>query len=160
MRNNLILLAEQEAKLNYRGDSGEGLGNLQPLFEPFEGTDLSFDALNADWSGAFVYACVKKAGYPLPARYPDPRVGLTFASTLAWMRYARLPKIRRWHTDLTEIEEGDIVILSPTEQGIGQMGIVLSVGAFEMELAMGNYHNHSAIVSHSLTEGVLGFIRL
>jgi hypothetical protein len=40
------------------------------------------------------------------------------------------------------------------------MGIVLRAEDDVIELAMGNYHNHSAIVEHSVTDGVRGFIRL
>ena len=122
--------------------------------------DVSFDLLNADWSGSFVYMCTEKAGMGMPLRYPDTRVRHCFAAVSAWEQYARLPKIRLWHTAAEPPEVGDLAVLEHEPGGPGQMGVVLSVDGDMMELAMGNYHNHSAIVEHSTVEGVRGYIRL
>ena len=122
--------------------------------------DVTFDLLNADWSGAFVYLCTEKAGLGMPVRYPDTRVRHCFAAVSAWEQYARLPKIRLWHAASEIPQVGDLAVLERAPSGAGRMGIVLRVDVDTMEIAMGNHHNHSAIVEHPLQDGVRGYIRL
>ena len=160
---NLMLaqVAKKEAKKNYHGNTVAAISNLHPLMELFlEEEEVTFDLLNADWSGSFVYLCTQKAGMDLPLRYPDTRVRHCFAAVSAWEQYARLPKIHLWHSAAELPEVGDLAILEHAPGGPGQMGVVLRVDGDVMELAMGNYHNHSAVVEHSMTDGVRGFIRL
>ena len=161
MNRKLAQVAEAEARKNYHGNTTAAISNLHPLMELFEmADDVTFDLLNADWSGSFVYMCTEKAGLGLPVRYPDTRIRHCFAAVSAWEQYARLPKIRLWHTAAETPEVGDLAVLEREPDGPGQMGIVLRVEGDTMELAMGNYHNHSAIVEHSLLSGVRGYIRL
>lgn len=160
---NLILaqVAKEEAKKNYHGNTEAAISNLHPLLELFSKEDeVTFEILNADWSGSFAYFCIQKAGMSLPLRYPDPRVRHCFAAVSAWEQYARLPKIHLWHSAAELPEVGDLAVLEHAPGGPGQMGVVLRVEGNVMELAMGNYHNHSAIIEHPLDEGVRGYVRL
>ena len=161
MKQRLAQIALEEAKKNYHGNTDAAIGNLQPLAELFEEVDeVTLDTLNADWSGAFAFLCVQRAGFGLPLVYPDPRVGASFASVAAWERYARLPKIHLWHPAGEAPEVGDLAILEAPSGKPPRMGIVLNVNGDEMELAVGNYGNHSALISHPCYERVRGFVRL
>lgn len=157
----LARIAEAEARKNYHGNTVAAIGTLQPIASLFAGQkDVTEETLDADWSGAFVYLCVSLAGLPIPAHYPDPRIGGSFTTALAWARYARLPKIRMWHSPAEEPEVGDLVVM---EQGEGkplQIGVVLSVSEEMLETAEGNYHNHSALVERARDEHILGYVRL
>ena len=156
----LAEIARAEAGKNYHGTTDVAIGNLQPLEELFsEADDVTHGMLNADWSGAFVYLCTKFAGISLPVRYPDPRVHASFASSISWVEYARLPKIRLWRKNNTTPEIGDVAVLAPTEHTPCLLGVVLEVLEDCAELAIGNYHNHSAIVEKPLCE-IYGYIRL
>jgi hypothetical protein len=157
----LAEIAREEARKNYHGDTTAAIGNLQPLADLFDVVDdISLDTLNADWSGAFAFLCTALADIGLPVRYPDPRVHASFASVAAWEEYARLPKIRTWHSADEEPEIGDLVIFPPTPNKPPKMGIVLAVDEDSFDAAVGNHHNHSAVIEHSKAEGVRGYIRL
>ena len=120
---------------------------------------MTEQTLDGDWSGAFVYWCASLAGMELPARYPDPRVGASFAEAVAWERYARLPKIRLWHEAGEEPEVGDLVVIEPKGKNPLKVGVILSVQTDELETAEGDYHNHSAIVERPRDEFIRGYIR-
>lgn len=157
----LAKAALEEAKKNYHGNTEAAITNLQTLVDLFaEADEVTLETLDRDWSGAFAYLCVQKAGYGLPMMYPDPRVGCSFASVAAWERYARLPKIHLWHLPAEPIEIGDLVILETPQEKPPQMGIVLQIDGDRMEIAVGNYHNHSSIIEHAKEDSVRGFIRL
>ena len=80
----LAAIAEAEAKKNYHSDTVAAIGTLQPLLEWFDrGTGENEATLNERWGGAFLYHCLRLAGYGLPSAYPDPRVGTSFADPLA-----------------------------------------------------------------------------
>lgn len=161
MNQKLAQIAHEEAKKNYHGNTDAAISNLQPIADVFEDADeVTLDTLNTDWSGAFAYMCVQKTGYGLPLSYPDPRVGVSFAKVEAWERYARLPKIHLWHGVDEEIALGDLVIFEAADGKPRKMGIVLSTNGEEMELAVGNHHNHSAVIEHSCHEKIRGFVRL
>ncbi len=155
----LVYHAEREARRNYHGDSAS-IGNLQPLLAHFEGEGLHIEELNTDWSGAFVYRCAVLAGSGLPPRYPDPRVHDCFAYATAWAEYARLPKIRRWHSPAEEPEPGDLIFFKLSEEKPLLMGVLLSLGEGKMELALGDYHNHSAVIERDYAEVTYGWMRL
>jgi len=157
----LAEIAREEARKNYHGDTVAAIGNLHPITELFEvADDVTEESLAGDWSGAFVFLCTEKAEIGLPVRYPDPRVGGSFAYVECWERYARLPKIHLWLSKDATPEVGDLVVLEPTGKGVPQMGIVLALDGKQLELSMGNYHNHSAIVEIPRDERVRGYIRL
>lgn len=157
----LAQIAALEAKKNYHGTTDTAMGNLYPMEELFaEADDVCAEELNRDWSGAFAFLCVQQAGIGLPLRYPDTRVHGSFAFVPAWEAYARLPKIGLWRRNLETPEIGDLVVFEPKEGKPAQMGIILSIEAEQMEVAIGNYHNHSAIAEKSLREGIRGYIRL
>ncbi len=161
MNMSLARVAFAEARLNYHGDTCAAISNLQPLAELFDVVDeVTLETLNADWSGAFAYWCAEKAGLGLPIRYPDPRVRASFATVAAWEDYARLPKINLWRFPGEELEPGDFVFFETKDGEPGQMAIVLRVNEDTIDIAMGNYHNHSAVTEHSLTEGIRGSIRI
>ena len=146
MNQKLALVALREAKKNYHGNTVAAIGNLQPIAELFEGeAEANVDVLEQDWGGGFVYLCAVRAGFSLPPRYPDHRVGTSFARAEAWERYARLPKIGAWLTPDSEPEPGDIVVIEPKAgERLPSVGIILAVGEDAMDTAEGNYHNHSA----------------
>ena len=162
MNATLARIAKEEARKNYHGDTDSTMGNLHMLAELFQGIDgVTLDSLNIDWSGAFAFLCATRAGLALPARYPDPRVRASFASVYAWEDYARLPKIRLWHT-MEEIPQvGDLVLFEHSDARPPRIGIVLSVNLGEetVDLAVGNHRNHSAIIEQPLSHGLRGFIR-
>lgn len=156
----LAEIARNEARKNYHGNTDAAIGNLQPLADLFEvADDVTLETLNADWSGAFVYLCTELAGMGLPVRYPDPRVHASFASARAWVEYARLPKIRLWHTPDTPPEVGDVAVLAPTDNTPCLLGVILEVYDDTADVAIGDYHNHSAVVEKPLA-AILGYIRL
>ena len=157
----LARIAEAEARKNYHGNTVAAIGNLYPIASLFANEkDVTEASLDADWSGAFVYLCTSLAGLPIPPRYPDPRIGGSFTTALAWARYARLPKIHLWHDAAEEPMVGDLVVIGQGEDKPLQIGIVLSVGEDALETAEGNYHNHSALVERKRDEHILGYIRL
>ena len=161
MKLRLAEVAREQARKNYHGDTVAAIGNLQVFAELFEMVDgVTLETLNNDWSGAFVYLCTEIVGMGLPVRYPDPRVPASFASVFAWEAYARLPKKRLWNTSVEMLEIGDLVILDYVEGKPARMGLVLGIEDGVMELALGNHHNHSAIIEQTMGEGVRGFIRL
>ena len=161
MNQRLASIAREEARKNYHGSSSMGMGNLFPMAELFENADgVSAERLDADWSGAFVYLCTERAGYGLPVHYPDTRVPESFAFVSGWERYARLPKIGRWHSAAELPMVGDLAVFETAPDAPGQMGIVLSVGEESFDVAMGNYRNHSAVVEKKLFCNVRGWIRL
>jgi hypothetical protein len=157
----LAEVARELARRNFHGDTVAAVGNLQIFAELFETVDeVTLETLNNDWSGAFVYLCTAIVGMGLPVRYPDPRVPASFASVYAWEAYARLPKMRLWHTIAEMPEVGDLVILEYEENKPPRMGVVLAIEDGVMELAVGNHRNHSAIIEQSVNEGVRGFVRM
>ena len=157
----LAEVAREEARKNYHGNTAAAISNLQPLDALFEvADDVTLDTLNADWSGAFAFLCTELAGIGMPIRYPDPRVRASFASVEAWEDYARLPKIRAWHSPDEEPEIGDLVIFEQKPNKPPKMGIVLAVAGDTIDAAVGNHHNHSAVIEHSKADGVRGYIRL
>ncbi len=156
----LIAVAVSEAKRNYHGDTSAAISNLHPLREDFSPEEVSMESLNADWSGAFAYHCAKLAGLRLPPRYPDPRVRSGFQRVQAWREYAMLHKIRLWHSPAEPLCPGDFVIFRLAEDRPELIGIVLAVEGDTMELAVGNYHNHSAVVERPIDGLISGFVRL
>ena len=161
MDQKLARIAEREARLNYHGNTAAAISNLYQLVADFLGeSDVTEDSLNENWSGAFVYHCLKLAGSTLPARYPDPRIGGSFTTALAWARYARLPKIRAWIKAEETPEVGDLVVHAADDPEKLQIGIILSVTDDALETAEGDYHNHSALVTRVRDEHILGYIRL
>lgn len=159
MKEELIRVAQEEAKRNYHGATSDSVGNLQPLAEYFAEEDIPEEAFDADWSGAFAYRCAVLAGFSMPPRYPDTRVHAGFWRVASWYEYARLPKIRLWHCAAEPIEAGDLAILTVPEGTPDLIGIVTAVRGDVLELALGNYHGHSACIERPLTD-LFGFIRL
>ena len=157
----LAQVAREEAKKNYHGETDTTMSNLQGVAELFDVVEnVTLDSLSDDWSGAFVYLCTELAGMGLPVKYPDPRVRSSFASVTAWEQYAKLPKIRLWLEHDEKPEEGDLVIFEDEVGKAPRMGVVLEVSDEGIEVALGNYRNHSAIIEHPLERGISGYIRL
>ena len=161
MNKALALAAIGEARKNYHGNTVAAIGNLHPIAALFEGeAEENVEVLDADWGGGFVYLCLRLAGITLPPRYPDPRIGMSFARAEAWERYAKLPKIHAWLDASVEPETGDIVVIDPKKEGdLPSVGIVLAVGEDAMDTAEGNYHNHSALVERRRDHTIRGYIR-
>ena len=155
----LIAVARTEARRNYHGDT-TAIGNLHPLREDYEPGEVSLEELNDDWSGAFAYHCAKLAGLRLPPRYPDPRVRSGFHRVQAWREYATLHKIHLWHRAGETLCPGDFVIFRLAEDRPELIGIVLATDGETMELAVGNYHNHSAVVERPIDSLISGFVRM
>ena len=54
----------------------------------------------------------------------------------------------------------DLIAVEKVREGKPpKMGIVLVVGEGMMDVAVGNHHNHSAIIEHAIDTGVRGYIR-
>lgn len=156
----LAAIAEEEAKKNYHGNTTAAISNLQPLLSWFDReSGETLETLNERWGGAFVYHCLRLSGIELPSRYPDPRVGSSFASPAAWEAYARLPKIGLWRQN-EQPEVGDVLLWSGRREGEIYTGILLRTDGEQMEIAVGDYHNHSSIVERSLELPIRGFFRM
>lgn len=157
----LAAIAEEEAKKNYHGNTTAAISTLAPLAAHFseveEGDALA--SLENGWGGAFVFHCLSLAGVQLPARYPDARVHSSFARSVAWEEYAKLPKIGLWRQQ-GEPEVGDLIFWTGKEADALYVGILLRMDEDAMELAVGDYHNHSAVVEHPLSQPIRGFVRL
>ncbi len=161
MQQEIARLSRILAKKNYHGTTFASLGNLYPFAKVFEEAgDAPPEVLDRDWSGAFCYVCVKAAGVDLPLHYPDTRVPRSFAFVEGWEAYARLPKIGAWHAPGEFPQVGDLVVFEGPQSTPGQMGVVLSLTESTMEVAMGNYKGHSALLERPLDEGIKGWIRL
>lgn len=157
----LAQIASREAKKNYHGNTAAAIGNLQPIAQLFrEETDITDEMLDTDWSGAFVYLCARLAGIALPPRYPDPRIGESFARAVSWERYAKLPKIHLWHEAGEDPEVGDLVVIEAKGKNPMKVGVILGVENDILETAEGDYHNHSALVERRRDEFIRGYIRL
>lgn len=153
----LAAIAEEQAKQNYHGNTDATLGNLHPIASSFEkSVGETVETLDRRWGGAFVYHCLLRSGSVLPGRYPDPRVHSSFAEVGAWEEYAKLPKIGRWQTEGTP-EVGDLVFWTG-KNGVDYVGILLRSDGETLELALGDYRNHSAIVERSAELPRNGFI--
>lgn len=159
MNQTLAQIARVEASKNYHGDTPAAIGNLQPLLAQFDGCDLSEDVCQ-NWSGVFLYHCVRLAGSLLPPKYPDSRVHSAFDRVEAWWEYARLPKIHSLLSPALIPEVGDLAVFRQPGNGKPLIGVVLAVGEGTLELAAGDYHNHSALVELSVVDSVMGYIRL
>ena len=158
MNRALAQIARVEASKNYHGDTPAAIGSLQPLLAYF--SDCLSDDANDNWSGAFLYHCVRLAGSVLPPKYPDPRVHSAFDRVEAWWEYARLPKIHCLRSPAEVPEVGDLAVFRQPRDGKPLIGVVLTVGEDSLELAAGDYHNHSALVELPIVDTVLGYIRL
>jgi hypothetical protein len=160
MNNKLAEIAQREARKNYHGNTSAAIGNLHEIAALFEEEpEITLDNLDGNWNGAFVFLCTDLAGIGMPIRYPDPRVRASFARVEAWEDWARLPKIRQW-LDYNETPQvGDLVVFEAREGKPPKMGIVLVVSEGMMDVAVGNHHNHSAIIEHATDTGVRGYIR-
>ncbi len=157
----LALAAYNAAKENYHGDTEASIGNLQPIAQLFaDEPGITLCTLDGNWSGAFVYYCTELAGFGLPIRYADSRVTSSFAEVRAWEQYARLPKIGLWLHAGELPEPGDIVIFETPADKPPLMGIVTGLEGEMMEVAVGNYRNHSALIERPIGENVRGWIRL
>lgn len=159
---NLILaaIAETEAKKNFHGDTVAAIGNLQPILACFDrASGETTETLNKRWGGAFLYYCLRLSGVELPSLYPDARVGGSFAAPIAWENYARLPKIGLWRTEGAP-EIGDVLLWSGRREGELYVGVLLRSDEERMEIALGDYHNHSSIVERSTALPLRGYFRL
>ena len=158
MNHILAAIAEEQAKQNYHGNTTAAISNLQPLAQAFEEVGAeTLTSLEHRWGGAFLYRCLFLAGIELPPRYPDPRVTESFAAPTAWEAYAKLPKIGLWR-QAGEPEVGDVLFWSG-KQGELYLGVLLRTDGETMELALGDYHNHSAVVERSVEQPLRGFVR-
>ncbi len=157
----LARAAYAAARENFHGDTEAAIANLQPIEVLFSvDPDTTHERLLSDWSGAFVYFCTVAAGMRLPLRYADSRVGASFAFVRAWEQYARLPKIGLWRHAAQDCEVGDLVIFETPQNRPPLMGIVTALEEDSMEVAVGNYRNHSALIERPCRSGVRGWIRL
>ncbi len=161
MNQHFAEIAATLAKQNYHGNTDAAISNLQELCDLFADTgSVTLEELNTDWSGAFAYLCANKAGFGLPLRYPDPRVHSAFDKVSAWVEYARLPKINLLRSPATEPEVGDLVVFDRREGKPDRIGVVLAVYEDTLEVALGNHHNHSAVIECPRGEGIFGYIKL
>ncbi len=158
MKHRLAGIALREAKKNYHGDTAS-IGNLQPLHVYFA-DEISLEKLGCDWSGAFAYRCAVLAGSKLPPRYPDTRVHAGFWSVRGWVEYAMLPKIHIWNAAPEQIEIGDLAVFCMQRERRMLIGVILGISEETVEVAVGDYHGHSAIVEFPIDDNLMGVIRL
>ena len=158
MKHRLAAIALQEARKNYHGDT-TSIGNLHPLHAYFQ-DEIGLEELGRDWSGAFAYRCAVLAGSKLPARYPDTRVHAGFWSVRGWVEYAMLPKIHIWDPAPEQIGIGDLAVICMERERRMLIGIVVGISDETVELSVGDYHGHSAIVEFPIDDNLMGVIRL
>ena len=158
MKHRLAGIALREAKKNYHGDT-TSIGNLHPLHAYFQ-DEIGLEELGGDWSGAFAYHCAALSGSKLVPRYPDSRVHAGFWSVRGWVEYAMLPKIHLWDPAPEQMEIGDFAVFCMLRERRMLIGVVLGISDETVEVAVGDYHGHSAIVEFPIDDTLMGVIRL
>lgn len=162
MNHKLAVVAEQEAHKNYHGYVCGTEANLKPLIEMFPAWDMR--KWDNHWCAAFVYYCCMQAGFVLPVKYPDERIGCNFAGCVAWEQWAGLPEVDRLteYQEGMELAEGDVVLFDSISDGMiqDQIAIVLKDLGDRVVLAEGNFNNVSAVVTRKKNNHIRAVINM
>ena len=162
MNERLAAIAEREALHCWHGAVMGAASTLRPIAELFPGETDHIGGWEHVWCAAFVYYCVRQAGFDLPPRWPDPRVSCSFAGCVAWEEWARLPWVDRWHDAKCPPERGDLVLFDRVDKGEehDHMGVVLGAEPGLLRTAEGNFGNVSAVVTRPLDGHIRGYVRM
>ncbi len=160
-RDALACIAEGLARKALRGDHNKAGADLTQILSHFtrKNPEVGFD-----WCAAFVYHCCVKAGFVIPARYPEP-VRYSFAAVPAWLQWAKLPGHRFYFSARNHAFSpcrGDVVVFDNL-LGNGRhdhIGIILSVKGGELVTAEGCVANVSGVFRRPRGPRVRGYIRI
>ena len=159
-REKLIETARKAARKPFHGLVNGQESNLGPIVAPFPGWTL--EEAEGLWCAAFVYYCVREAGFALPIR-PDG-CGCRLAGCIAWEEWAIGDDRIEYHrgTDGFVPKPGDIVLYDRVFEGQehDHIGIVLETRAHSILAAEGNVNNVSGVIERPLDEHIRGFIRI
>lgn len=161
-REYLARIAQTEALRHYHGFVMQTPSTLQEMIAPFPGWTL--EEADGLWCAAFVYHCVKKAGFELPVR-PKECEASNLAGCLAWEQWAladpRITYIKRSDASFWPLR-GDIVLYDGVFEGKehDHMGIVLAAAADTLTVAEGNVNNVSLILERPRDEHLRALIRI
>lgn len=151
-REYLARIAQTEALKFYHGSLPGVPSNLQEIVNHFPG--WTPEEADGQWGTAFVYHCVKKTGFDLPADYDTTNR----IDGSAWMQMAqadpRITYIKGSDPSFLPLR-GDIVLFED-----GALGIVLAASDTTITTAEGNVNNMSAILQRPWDEHVQAALRL
>ena len=158
----LAEVAKNEAHKFFHGNVMGAATNLHPISDlfPYSAT-WDVNSWDNTWCAAFVYHCVRKAGYDLPVRYEHEAVSCNFAWCRAWDEWAKLPEINYWISRDEQPQVGDIVLFDCIFENKehDHIAIIVDVCDGFITTAEGNFNNVSAIVRRTY-ENIRGYIRL
>lgn len=161
-REYLARIAQTEAMKFYHGDLPGVPSNLQEIVSHFP--NWTIEEADGLWCAAFVYHCVKKAGFVLPVR-PTNCVAGSLAGCLSWEQLAladpRITYIKGSDPAFLPLR-GDIVLFDRVfeDKEHDHMGIVLAVSDTTITTAEGNVNNMSAILERPRDTHIRAVIRM
>jgi len=162
-RDALLKIASGEGSAHYQGNAQKAGPEIEKYLAPLRDIlaqrkphykDLT---VGFDWCGAFVYWCIRQAGFDMPV-CPLPGSDLTVGLVKTWYDWACATG-KFVEADQTP-QPGDLVIFDKllSEDVFDHIGIVLEPGP-PLLLAEGNADNRTGIFERSL-ETVRGYVRL
>ena len=161
-REYLARIAQTEALKFYHGELPGLPSNLQEIVSHFPGWAL--EEADGLWCAAFVYHCVKKAGFDLPIR-PEACEAGSLAACLSWEQWAmadpRITYIKGSDPSCLPLR-GDIVLYDEVfeNKAHDHMGIVLTATDTTLTVAEGNVNNLSAILERPKDSHIRAILRL
>ena len=161
-REYLARIAQTEAMKFYHGDLPGVPSNLQEIVSHFP--NWTIEEADGLWCAAFVYHCVKKAGFVLPVRPTNCAAG-SLAGCLSWEQLAladpQITYIKGSDSSFLPLR-GDIVLFDRVfeDKEHDHMGIVLAVSDTTITTAEGNVNNMSAILERPRDIHIRAVIRM
>ena len=161
-REYLARIAQTEALKFYHGKLPGVPSNLQEIVAHFP--NWTMEEADGLWCAAFVYHCVKNAGFDLPVRPKECEAG-SLAGCLSWEQWAladpRITYIKGSDPACLPLR-GDIVLFDHVFENKehDHMGIVLAVTDATITTAEGNVNNMSVILERPRDAHLRAIIRL
>lgn len=161
-REYLARIAQTEALKFYHGTLPAVPSNLQEIVSHFP--NWTIEEADGLWCAAFVYHCVKKAGFVLPVRPTNCAAG-SLAGCLSWEQLAladpQITYIKGSDPAFLPLR-GDIVLFDRVfeDKEHDHMGIVLAVSDTTITTAEGNVNNMSAIFERPRDMHIRAVIRM
>ncbi|MCG8569988.1 MAG: CHAP domain-containing protein [Spirochaetes bacterium] len=161
-RTKLIEIAEKLALTPLHGKIMGMEANIAPIINHFPNPTLK--EFNGKWCAAFVYHCHYLAGYAIPFRCKNRKIG-TFAGVKAWLQWAKFKENSFYFSASNKKFKpapGDIVIYDRVfDPGPhDHIGIILKVKNHIIRVAEGNVNNLSTIIERKTDSHVRGYIRI
>ena len=160
-RSFLAEIACEKAKTPFHGFEDGLESNLAPIVQLFPKWTL--EEADGLWCAAFVYYCVREAGFDIPIR-PDECTICHLAGCIAWEEFAiGDPRIEYYKGGRGfSAEAGDIVLYDGVFENRehDHIGIVIEKRENTILTAEGNVNNRSGIIERPLDEHIRAFIRI